>query len=106
MRAKHSTLAPVNSGVRDYLLKRLRGIVDRLGALGRLRDPEMVPVWYRCYGLDRIEALERGEAVCVIGYEVAGALSPEDRLRLDSMGHYGLHEDGRLTGPYGGDHAE
>ena len=89
--------APASTGVREYLLRSLRGIEDRLKTLGRLRDPHMRDVYSRCYGLDRIEALERGEAVGVVGYQIAEALSPEDRAQLDGDAVYVLHPDGSLS---------
>lgn len=83
--------------VREHVLRRLCRVRDVLEALGRLDDPEMVPVWIRCYRLDRIEELQSGRDVLVQGIEVRDALSADDRELLDVQALYVLDADDRLS---------
>lgn len=59
-------LRSASPSLRDVLAERLRGIEVDLRRRGR--DSVLLR---RCYGLDRLDALERGDDVVVRGYEVS-----------------------------------
>lgn len=80
------------TGLHDHLrarLLRLRALlIERYGAVD--------PIFVRAYGLERLDALGAGHDVAVLGYEIADALSREDRARLDLLVVYVLARDGTL----------
>lgn len=80
------------SGLRDHLQDRLRS----LRALLIERNGCVDPLFGRSYGLDRLDALTAGHEVAVLGYEIADALTREDRARLDLLAVYALSPSGTL----------
>jgi hypothetical protein len=75
--------------LRGYLRKRLRGIqtrlIARVGAVGE--------VFQRAYVLDRLDHLEAGKPVGVIGYEISDVVP---QIGRDTV--YTIDERGRLLG--------
>lgn len=80
------------TGLHDHLRDRLRN----LRALLIKRDGCVDPIFVRAYGLGRLDTLAAGHDVAVNGYEIADALSREDRAQLDLLGVYVLARDGTL----------
>lgn len=80
------------SGLHDHLRARLRSLrallVERYGYID--------PLFGGSYGLERLDALAAGQDVAVLGYEIADALSREDRARLALLGVYVLSPSGTL----------